>query len=215
MKSFLTLLPDPILSLLTSEFGLSEDKIENLILYEKLLLKWNQAYNLIGPHEFSRLWERHIIDSLQLLKYLPSSHKKQISILDFGSGAGFPGIILAIAGYKNVILVEKLMKKCQFLRTVSRETRIHFEIHQEKLESLSLDQKVDVVTSRALASLVKLLEYSNRFIAEDGYCLFLKGNQLESELSQALKKFTFKYQLFFEETYSKSTIIKIWNINRF
>ncbi len=174
-----------------------------------LLLQETTQFNLIGKSTIDDAWNRHIFDSAQLLQYIPD---KNIKVADFGSGAGFPGFVLSVLGVKEMHLVEKSFRKCEFLRKAKLLSPERIFIHQAKLEELA-ERKFDVITSRALASLDKLLAYSKKFLKNDGYALFLKGKNLEQELEIAKTQFSFSYELFPSLTSSESKIIKLSNIN--
>ncbi len=179
--------------------------IENFVV---LLLQENDNFNLIGKSTIPDLWNRHILDSAQLLTHVPQKNSK---VADFGCGAGFPGIILSILGVQEMHLIEKSFRKCEFLRRAKSLSPNHIFVHQAKLEELP-EHKFDVITSRALASLDKLLAYSKKFLKNDGYALFLKGKNLTQELEVAKKQFTFSYELFPSLTSQESAIIKVSNI---
>jgi 16S rRNA (guanine527-N7)-methyltransferase len=174
-----------------------------------LLLQETNEYNLIGKSTINDIWNRHILDSAQLLKYIPD---KNIKLADFGTGAGFPGMVLALLQIKEVHLVEKSFRKCEFLRKAKMLSTNRIFVHQAKLEELS-DRKFDVITSRALASLDKLLAYSKKFLKNDGYAVFLKGKNLEQELQIAKTQFAFSYELFESLTSQESRIIKVSQIS--
>lgn len=174
-----------------------------------LLLQETTQFNLIGKSTIDDAWNRHIFDSAQLLQYIAD---KNVKVADFGSGAGFPGFVLSVLGIKEMHLVEKSFRKCEFLRKAKLLSPERIFIHQAKLEELD-ERKFDVITSRALASLDKLLAYSKKFLKNDGYALFLKGKNLEQELEIAKTQFSFSYELFPSLTSSESKIIKLSNIN--
>lgn len=183
------------------------NKIEDFVL---LLLKENDNFNLVGKSTLPDLWQRHILDSAQVLRFIDDKNKK---IADIGTGAGFPGMIISLLGCKEIHLVEKAFRKCEFLRKAKLLSPNRVFVHQAKLEELE-GQKFDIITSRALASLDKLLEYSQTFLKADGYGLFLKGKNLEAELEEAKKLFDFSYELFPSLTSSESNIIKVWNLKK-
>lgn len=169
------------------------------------LLNENQLYNFIGKSTINDIWHRHILDSIQLVKYLNNFTDK---FADFGSGAGFPGVILSIAGVKEIHLIEKAFRKADFLRKVKNISPNKIYVHQKKLEEIN-NLKFDCIVSRALAPLDKLLNYANIFLAENGYCLFLKGKNLPQEIILAKQSFNFDYELFSSITNAESNIIKI------
>ena len=174
-----------------------------------MLLKENNNFNLIGKSTINDIWHRHILDSAQILKYIDN---KNVKFADFGSGAGLPGIVISILGIKEMHLVEKSFRKCEFLNKAKITSNNHIFIHQAKLEEVE-KIKFDVITSRALASLKNLLQYCNKFLNKDGYALFLKGKKLPEELLEAQKFYNFDYETFDSLTSSESKIIKIRNIN--
>lgn len=163
----------------------SPDVYNKLKIYEKLLLMWQPHLNLISGSTLDTIWDRHFIDSAQLFDLIPD---KDSSICDLGSGAGFPGAILAIMGCKNITLIERDHKKCSFLRSVSRETMGGFEVFEGDVKDFS--HKADVITSRALAPLGKLLDLSKPLLKSSSVCLFLKGEKADLELQEIDQKIT-------------------------
>lgn len=188
---------------------LNNSQITSLEDFVLLLLQENQNFNFIGKSTIEELWNRHILDSAQLLKFIENKNAK---FADFGTGAGFPGIVLSILGLKEIHLVEKAFRKCDFLRKAKLFSSNRIFIHQAKLEELPATE-FDYIVSRALAPLDKLLGYSQKFLKKDGYCLFLKGKNLEIELEAAKKIFNFQYEMHPSITSSESNIIKISNIS--
>ncbi len=188
---------------------LSESQIKNLEDFVLLLLAENDNFNFIGKSTIENLWQRHILDSAQLLRFIPN---KNIKFADFGSGAGFPGIILSILGLKEIHLIEKSFRKSEFLRRAKLFSQNRVFVHQSKLEELN-NLQFDCIVSRALAPLDKLLTYSKNFLKKDGYCLFLKGKNLPQEIELAKKIFQFDYETHQSLTSDESNIIKITNIS--
>ena len=137
------------------------ESIEKLDTYHALLLKWQKAINLISPKTIDDAWVRHFADSAQLSGYIPEGAK---TIMDWGSGAGFPAMVLAMLRPSlDVHAVESDERKCQFMRTVSRETSVPIRIHTQRIEALELDSvNPDIITARALASVSVLLDYVRR-----------------------------------------------------
>lgn len=189
--------------------NLDENQIKNLENFALLLLQENQKFNFIGKSTIDELWDRHILDSAQLLRFIEN---KNARFADFGTGAGFPGIVLSILGIKEIHLVEKAFRKCDFLRKAKLLSPNRIFIHQSKLEELNVTE-FDCITSRALAPLDKLLSYSTKFLKKDGICLFLKGKNLNQELDLAKKQFKFNYETYQSLTSKESSIIKISQIN--
>jgi len=190
--------------------ALTATQIKNLEDFVLLLLAENDNFNFIGKSTVENIWERHILDSAQLLSFIPNQNVK---FADFGSGAGFPGIVLSILGLKEIHLIEKSFRKSEFLRRAKLFSPNRVFVHQSKLEELPKIE-FDCVLSRALAPLEQLLSYSQSFLKKDGYCLFLKGKNLEKEIDLAKKNFRFEYSLHSSLTSQDSNIIKISNISK-
>lgn len=189
--------------------NLDHIKVSNLEDYVILLLKENHNYNLIGKSTISDIWNRHILDSAQIIKYIDNPNSK---IADFGTGAGFPGIVISILGAKEVHLIEKSVRKSEFLFKAKIISPNKIFVHQAKLEEME-KIKFDVIVSRALASLSDLLKYCLDFLREDGYGLFLKGKNLAAEIEKAKESYDFEFELFESLTSQESNIIKVKNIN--
>lgn len=183
-----------------------EKNLEDFVL---MLLAENQKFNFIGKSTIDNIWQRHILDSAQLMSLIEDKRKK---FADFGSGAGFPGMVLSILGLKEIHLVEKSFRKADFLRRAKLFSQNRIFVHQTALEDLK-DIKFSCITSRALAPLPKLLEYSKLFLEKDGYCLFLKGRNLKNEIEASKSTFKFDYELQPSLTSDESNIIKIFNLN--
>src|ERR1700722_13861594 len=132
--------------------NVSRETIERLTIYQNLLKEWQQKVNLVSSSTLPHMWERHFQDSLQLLPYLP---RENASLIDLGSGAGFPGLVLALSRPETlkVTLIESDLKKCLFLEIVSRETKISVTIIRERIEALRETLKGDIITARGLAPL--------------------------------------------------------------
>ena len=160
----------------------SRETLDRLSLYAELLIKWQARINLVGPATLPDLWRRHFLDSAQLAAHLPAG-----PVLDLGSGAGFPGLVLAILGHGPVHLVESDQRKCAFLREAARLTGAEVVIHSQRIEGLQ-NFSVAAVTARALASVAKLLEWAEPFLEPDTQCLFLKGQRCDEELTEAAKQ---------------------------
>ena len=159
----------------------SRETLIRLEAYVDLLAKWQKAVNLVGPSTLKDVWRRHILDSLQLMPYSP---EQSASALDLGSGAGLPGLILAIAGVKGMTLVESDARKVAFLREATRVTETELEVFHGRIETLPA-RKVDLVTARALTSVAGLLGYTWPYLRPGGRCLFLKGRGVDDELKAA------------------------------
>ncbi|MBL6664711.1 MAG: 16S rRNA (guanine(527)-N(7))-methyltransferase RsmG [Rickettsiales bacterium] len=173
--------------------------------YVNCLIEGNQHYNFIGKSTIDDIWNRHILDCAQLIKLIDN---KNIKSADLGSGAGLPGIILSILGVKEIHLIEKSFRKSQFLQQTKAISPNKIFIQAKKLEDLE-NAKFDLITSRALAPLDKLLNFSHRLLDKGGYCLFLKGKNLKKEIELAKENFDFEYELFPSLTSQESNIIKV------
>ncbi|MBN2751293.1 MAG: 16S rRNA (guanine(527)-N(7))-methyltransferase RsmG [Rhodospirillaceae bacterium] len=154
--------------------------------FSEHLAKWQKAINLIGRSTESQVWERHILDSLQLIPHIPEHAK---TLIDLGSGAGFPGLILALFDRWHVHLVESDSRKAVFLRDSARHCGVKPIVHACRIETM-LDVKADVITARALASVADLLRLSADFRQSRTSHLFLKGRNAEAELTDAQKTWT-------------------------
>lgn len=193
-------------------FALNLEQKKSLEDYVSRLLDENGKYNFIGKSTIDQVWSRHILDCAQLMQFIKNPQKK---FADLGSGAGLPGVVLSLFGLKEIHLIEKSFRKADFLRKIKNISPNRIFVHQAKLEELE-NINFDCIMSRALAPLDKLLEYCQKFLKEDGYCLFLKGKNLPLEISQAKQKFSFEFELFPSLTSKESNIIlinKISNLN--
>ena len=162
----------------------------------------------------SNAWERHFVDSMQLSEVLPKDAKV---VFDFGSGGGFPGLVLAIMNSdKEFHMVESDQKKCTFMRTVSRETGAeNATIHNSRIENVSRETKPDLIMARALASLNKLLEYSSDWIEmnPDLQFLFPKGERYEEEIQEAEQHWSFSFEEVKSVTGDQSSILLLSNVS--
>ena len=173
--------------LVASAFDVSHETLERLTIYVELLEKWQRSINLVGPKTIGEAWGRHIADSLQLVTLAPKTTKIW---MDLGSGAGLPGLIVAVAmrdvsGFE-MHLVEANAKKCAFLQVAARAMGIEVVIHNQRIEVLAEDDLhpwADVISARALAPLPMLLELAKPFMWKNTVCLFHKGQDVESELT--------------------------------
>ena len=161
----------------------SRETLARLTTYVALLERWQNSVNLVGKGTLNDIWRRHILDSAQLYNLLPSPFGR---VVDLGSGAGFPGMVLAIMGATDVELIEANTRKCGFLREVARVTNTQVIINNDRIEG-GAPRIADVVTARALAPLPRLLGYAKTYVGPETICLFLKGRRLHQELTDARK----------------------------
>lgn len=159
--------------------NVSRETLDRLRRYAELLLKWQNRINLVGRSTLADLWRRHMLDSAQLRPLLPPDVRV---LVDLGSGAGFPGLVLAILGVPEVHLIESDARKAAFLREVSRETAAGATVHAVRIESAP-PLTADAVTARALAPLAALLDHAGRFATERTVLLFPKGRDAVKELT--------------------------------
>jgi len=183
-----------------AQFHVSRETMERLKTYEALLRRWQRVVNLVSPATLDRVWQRHFADSAQLFAF--AGQPKQW--LDLGSGAGFPGLVIAILLANrddvSVHLIESNARKCAFLAEVVRQTGASVEIHATRIESLGSADTVlrpDIVSARALAPLEELLGLAMPFLQPDAEGaprargLFLKGRGIEAELAAAKQAYSF------------------------
>lgn len=182
----------------------SRETQEKFQIYEKLVKEWNGRSRLVQENTIIDFQDRHIKDSAQIFPLLNS---RSTPLLDMGSGAGFPGLVLALLGHTNVSLCESNHKKCHFLELVSRETGAKVNVLCTRVESISTSY--DTITSRAMTSLIALLSHSILVSRETSEFVFLKGKSHKEEIDQALEKFDFLYELFPSQTSKDGCIIKI------
>ncbi|MFB0952702.1 MAG: 16S rRNA (guanine(527)-N(7))-methyltransferase RsmG [Rhodospirillales bacterium] len=154
-------------------------------IYLAILSKWQRAINLVGKNTLADAWRRHILDSAQLLPHI----EKDLKIADLGSGAGLPGLVIAIATGANVQLVESDQRKATFMREVARETGTGVDVHVARIEDLP-SLNVDIVTARALAPLPKLLPWVHRHLKKGGKSVLMKGAGVDQELTESTKEWT-------------------------
>ena len=203
--------------------NVSRETLQRLETYAGLLVEWQAKINLVGPATLPDLWRRHFLDSAQLLPLLgplpqtggglgrgkpahspnepslasPTPARPQFGgggvLVDLGSGAGFPGLVLAIMTDWRVHLLDSDQRKCAFLRQAALDCGVldRVTIHAKRIEQVT-GIAADVVTARACAPLGELLELAEPFIGEKGTGLFLKGAQAEEELTQAQRRWTMR-----------------------
>lgn len=167
--------------------NLSDEVQEKLEIYKKLLFKWQKSINLVSNGSLSDFWNRHIVDSCQLIPYVRGR-----KVLDVGSGGGFPGMVLAIAGDFDVTCVDSDSRKMIFLSEVARLTQTKVRIITARVEEMP-EEKFDTVCARGFADLSVLLS----IMASRGqYGVFLKGEKVLDEISKTQESFMFSYELY-------------------
>jgi 16S rRNA (guanine527-N7)-methyltransferase len=168
----------------------SRETLARLKAYGGLLVDWNARHNLVSRSSLEDMWRRHFLDSAQLARHVPSGAR---TLVDLGSGAGFPGLVLAelLRGRIQVTLIEATGKKCRFLETVAQRLDLPVVVKNERVEDAER-ASFDVVTARACAPLPRLLRYAQHFAGAPTTCLFLKGQNVEAELTEARKSWRMK-----------------------
>ena len=177
-----------------------------LIEYQSLLLKWNKSINMISKNSEYDLWERHILDSLQLIKYIKLDER----VVDVGSGAGLPGVILSIGGVKDVTLVESDSRKAVFLRQASKLSLNKINIIEERLDN-NFEGDYDILTSRGFGSISNILQLTSNLKLSK--MLLLKGKNCDKEVIEASKHWLFNV-LLHDSITGDGKIVEISNIKR-
>ncbi len=202
-------------NVLFNELDVSTEAFDDLKVLVNLLIKWNKAINLVGKSTIEEVWQRHVIDSAQVWQHRP----KELNIwVDIGSGGGFPGLVLAIlakhqAPNVKFYLIESDIRKCAFLKNVSRETNLNIKIIGDRIENIQ-DLQADVVSARALAQVDVLFDLSYRFLTDSAFCLFLKGKGCDKEVEKALESWRFQSQKTKSISDDTGVILKVWNLER-
>jgi 16S rRNA (guanine527-N7)-methyltransferase len=169
------------------KLNVSRESLNRLETYVELLLAWQAKINLIGPSTVEDVWQRHVLDGLQLLPLMPN---KTGIVADLGSGAGIPGLVVALGGGFQTYLYESNGKKVAFLREAIRLTKANAEVYQIRLEAVEHHLPVKLpqyVTARALAPLDRLLVLALPFLKRGATGLFHKGQDVDSEVTEATK----------------------------
>lgn len=188
--------------------GVSRETLDRLRAYAELLVKWQPRINLVGPATIPDLWRRHFLDSAQIFPLLP-----QGPLVDFGSGAGFPGLVVAVMGAGPVHLMESDARKCAFLREAARITGTAVTIHNQRIEKIPAFPAA-AMTARALAPLVDLLQLGEKFITPQTVCVFLKGRGAEDELTAASKEWNMSIERRASLTDDSGLILRLKEVHR-
>lgn len=187
----------------------SRETLEKYNVYYEQLKQWNKAIKLVQPDTLDHYWERHILDSVQIIPLIEENY-----ILDIGSGAGFPGMALAITGRYKMTLCESNVKKYMFLNEVKRILGVEVDVLNERVESIK-DRKYELIVSRACASLDLLFELSQNVSRETSTRFLLhKGESYQKEIEEAQKKWSFTYTKINSITPGNGVILDIRNLNK-
>ncbi len=188
----------------------ANDLADRLDIFTDLLLRWNATVNLIAAGDAAVVRQRHVEDCLQLALLMPEGTLRAI---DLGSGAGFPGLVLAIATGVPFDLIESDHRKAAFLREAARATAAPVTVHAKRIEDAAL-APAPVVTARALARLPRLLELAAPKLAEGGICLFMKGAGADVELTDAVRDWHMTVEKIPSRTDPSAHILRISEIAR-
>lgn len=192
--------------------GADDQAMADMQAYFGLLTEWSGRMNLVGPSALQGFWLRHAFDSAQLLTVEPTAARWT----DIGSGAGLPGLVLAILGRGRpgmaVRLVESLGKRCAFLRAAAAELRLPVEVVQGRAEAQKPDG-AEVVAARAVAPLPRLLDQTAGLL-RSATGLFLKGRGAEAEVEEALQSWRFDYALIPSQSDPEGRILRVWSVRR-
>ena len=172
------MLNDKFVKFCDDNFDDGKSILTKLTEYKKILIKENENMNLIGKSTIIDLDERHLLDCIQIVKYLPQHEK---SIMDIGTGAGLPGIILSIIGFKNLHLVEKSPKKSSFLENCKLRLGLNYVVHNTSISEIS-NLNVDYITARAFASIEKIIYMTKKIINKQTKFILHKGKSYLTEL---------------------------------
>ena len=202
-----------ISTLSAAEFGriadVSRETLARFAAYEDLLQKWQKRINLVSRATLPDVWRRHFLDSLQLRKWV----KPGVTGLDMGSGAGFPGLVLAIACDAPFVLAESDSRKSAFLREARRVTNAPAEIHEGRVEAIR-GTGFGLIVARALAPVSRLLELALPLLGRDGTCVFMKGEKVAEELDMARENWTMDVEQHPSVADPRGVILEIRNPNR-
>jgi 16S rRNA (guanine527-N7)-methyltransferase len=179
--------------------------LDRLVGFAGLLAKWQRSINLVAAGTLPELWRRHMLDSASLFPLIPADAR---TLVDLGSGAGFPGLVLAILGVPEVHLIDSDARKCAFLAEAAQRFAPGTKVHRGRIEAIP-PIPADVVTARALADLDKLLGYASRFLSPGGICLFLKGSRAGDELTLAGQRWRMAIETFPNPADSSGIILRI------
>ena len=193
--------------------NVSRETLNGFYEYETLLSKWNKKINLVSKNTLVDIWERHFLDSGQIIKHVEASGKRWV---DVGSGAGFPGLVVALLLRDrkidcDLVLVEKNPKKGFFLNEVIRKLNLSVEVINDNIDTLE-PLNADILTARAFSELNNLIEIAFRHRKREGICLFLKGENYRIELDKTLNYWFFDYDVVDSLSSSSGKIIRVKKI---
>ena len=193
--------------------NVSRETLNGFCEYETLLSKWNEKINLVSKNTLVDIWGRHFLDSGQIIKHVEASGKRWV---DVGSGAGFPGLVVALLLRDrkidcDLVLVEKNLKKGFFLSEVIRKLKLSVKVVNDNIDTLE-PLNADILTARAFSELKNLIEIAFRHRKKEGICLFLKGENYRIELDKTLNYWFFDYDIVDSLSSSSGKIIRVKKI---
>ena len=191
-----------------SEFDLNKKQVDKLDFYLSSIIKHNKHTNLVGKSTIENIWDRHVLDCLQLTKHITNN---KLKILDLGTGAGLPGVLLSIVGYQRVLMIDSVKKKTDFVRQIIKELSLTAKIQNKRIEKPPTSQH-DIIVSRALAPLIKLLTYARMYSNKNTTLLFLKGRNAITEINIASKVYFFEFEKIKSLSSDEGCVLKINNI---
>ncbi len=199
------------------QLNVSRETIDKLSEYLRLLVKWQASINLVSTSTLPQAWSRHVLDSAQLCEYLPAVEQASNAsdlphIVDVGSGAGFPGLVLSIMTGHQVTLVESDQRKSVFLKTVIRELGLSVQVENARIEALP-PLGATIITARALAPIDRLLSMLACQLPSVQKCLFLKGASVQEELTHLQSYHNIKHRIFASVTSADSAILELDTTN--
>ena len=193
---------------IVSYFNLNKIQVEKIEFFITSIINHNQHTNLVGKSTIENIWDRHVLDCLQLTKYISN---KKLKILDLGTGPGLPGVLLSIIGYKNVLMIDSIKKKTDFVKKMVKELSLSAKIQNKRIEKPPTSQQ-DIILSRALAPLIKLLTYARMHSNKNTTSLFLKGRNVNIEIDKAMKEYFFDFEKIESISSGDGCILQIKNI---
>jgi len=197
-----------------ADTNVSRETLDKLKNYSSSLVKWQKAKNLVANSTLDDRWRRHFLDSAQLFPLIRQHHPTEdLKILDIGSGAGFPGLVLSIMGLGLATMVEANGRKCTFMKHVARETAAPLMVLDQRIESVEPEQ-FDIITSRACAKITQLLDWSAPFLAPNSEIWLLKGASAEDELTQATALWNMTVERFDSRTSQEGVILRLSGIKK-
>ena len=186
------------------------DTVYKLKKFVNMIRENQKSMNLIGKSTMPTIWTRHILDSAQIEKVLPKENKNYITV-DVGTGAGFPGMVLAAMGRKDLLLCEKSIKKNIFLNAVAKECNLRVKMYNDRIENLRVTN-IKTIISRAFAPLKNIILKVRHCLCRDTTLILHKGRTYMREITEAKSLFCFNYKCYDSVTDLDAKILKIENI---